>query len=148
MLQVQAFQADRCFHYEMDAEELAEWLQWDDAACFDRILVDGVDLTRQLPTIGGWVLRARSGWYPSVEHFNTFTILSLMPPSGSFLQSIYVTDPAQVVVDPVGPSQGSTWVIRGASWLTGRTPELRLAWRDVGAAGKFDLGFRLARYAE
>jgi formylglycine-generating enzyme required for sulfatase activity len=62
--------------------------------------------------------------------------------------SIYVTDPARVVVDPFGPSQGTTWVIRGASWLTGRTPELRLAWRDVGAAGKADLGFRLARYVE
>jgi formylglycine-generating enzyme required for sulfatase activity len=62
--------------------------------------------------------------------------------------SIYVTDPDKVVVDPTGPSQGQTWVIRGASWLTGRTPELRLAWRDVAAAGKADLGFRLARYAE
>jgi formylglycine-generating enzyme required for sulfatase activity len=62
--------------------------------------------------------------------------------------SIYVTDPSQVVVDPVGPAEGSTWVIRGSSWLTGRTPELRLAWREVGAAARFDLGFRLARYAE
>ena len=44
MFQVQAFLADRCFCYEMDAEELAEWLQWDDAACFDRILVDGVEV--------------------------------------------------------------------------------------------------------
>jgi hypothetical protein len=41
--QVQAFQADRSFSYEMDSEELQEWLQWDDAACFDRILVDGVE---------------------------------------------------------------------------------------------------------
>jgi formylglycine-generating enzyme required for sulfatase activity len=62
--------------------------------------------------------------------------------------SIYVTDPDKVVVDPVGPSEGQTWVIRGASWLTGRTPDLRLAWRDGAAAGQPDLGFRLARYAE
>jgi len=62
--------------------------------------------------------------------------------------SIYVTDPEKVVTDPAGPGQGDTWVLRGSSWLTGRTPELRLAWRDVGAAGKPDLGFRLARYAE
>ena len=40
MLQVQAFQADRCFRYEMDAEELAEWLQWE-GCFFDRVLVDG-----------------------------------------------------------------------------------------------------------
>ena len=62
--------------------------------------------------------------------------------------SIYVADPDKVVVDPVGPGEGQTWVIRGASWLTGRTPDLRLAWRDGAAAGQADLGFRLARYAE
>jgi formylglycine-generating enzyme required for sulfatase activity len=62
--------------------------------------------------------------------------------------SIYVTDPDKVVTDPVGPAQGETWVIRGAGWLTGRTPDLRLAWRDVGTSGRPDLGFRLARYAE
>jgi len=62
--------------------------------------------------------------------------------------SIYVTGADAVATDPVGPSQGETWVIRGSSWLTGKTPDLRLAWRDVGAAGKPDLGFRIARYAE
>ncbi len=62
--------------------------------------------------------------------------------------SIYVTDPDKVVTDPVGPAQGETWVLRGASWLTGRTPDLRLAWRDVGATARPDVGFRIARYAE
>ena len=62
--------------------------------------------------------------------------------------SIYVTGTDRVVTDPVGPAQGETWVIRGSSWLTGRTPDLRLAWRDVGSVGKPDLGFRIARYAE
>ncbi len=61
---------------------------------------------------------------------------------------IYVTGPEQVFVDPAGPQQGETWTIRGSSWLTGRTPELRTAWRDVGSGGKPDLGFRIARYAE
>jgi len=62
--------------------------------------------------------------------------------------SIYLTDPDKVFTDPLGPSAGETWVVRGASWLTGRTPDLRTAWRDVGSSGKPDLGFRLARYAE
>jgi hypothetical protein len=39
-------------------------------------------------------------------------------------------------------------VIRGASWLTGKTPELRLASRDSGMSARPDLGFRIARYAE
>jgi len=62
--------------------------------------------------------------------------------------SIYLADPDKVFTDPTGPSAGDTWVVRGASWLSGRTPDLRVAWRDVGSAGKPDLGFRLARYAE
>lgn len=61
---------------------------------------------------------------------------------------IYVTGPEQVFVDPAGPAQGETWTIRGSSWLTGRTPDLRTAWRDVGSGGQPDLGFRIARYAE
>jgi formylglycine-generating enzyme required for sulfatase activity len=62
--------------------------------------------------------------------------------------TIYVTGADQVVTDPVGPGEGDTWTLRGSSWLTGRTPDLRLAWRDTGASGRPDLGFRIARYAE
>lgn len=62
--------------------------------------------------------------------------------------TIYVASPGQVVTDPVGPAEGDTWVLRGASWLTGRTPDLRVAWRDTAASGRPDLGFRIARYAE
>ncbi|MFZ8964992.1 MAG: PEGA domain-containing protein [Steroidobacteraceae bacterium] len=62
--------------------------------------------------------------------------------------SIYVTDASSSFVDPVGPEAGEAWVVRGAGWLTGRTPELRLAWRDGAAVGRQDLGFRIARYAE
>jgi formylglycine-generating enzyme required for sulfatase activity len=62
--------------------------------------------------------------------------------------SIYVVGPDHVDTDPVGPRAGESHVIRGASWLTGKIPELRLAARDSGSGGRPDLGFRIARYAE
>jgi hypothetical protein len=39
-------------------------------------------------------------------------------------------------------------VIRGAGWLTGKIPDLRLAARDSAVSARPDLGFRIARYAE
>ena len=62
--------------------------------------------------------------------------------------SIYVVGPDHVSTDPVGPRAGESYVIRGASWLTGKIPDLRLAARDSGAGARPDLGFRIARYAE
>ncbi len=62
--------------------------------------------------------------------------------------SIYVVGPEHVSTDPVGPRAGESYVIRGAGWLTGKIPELRVASRASGSAGKPDLGFRIARYAE
>jgi len=50
--------------------------------------------------------------------------------------------------DPLGPARGSAHVIRGPSWRHGGLVELRLAYRDQGEAGRDDVGFRLARYAE
>jgi len=62
--------------------------------------------------------------------------------------SIYVVGPDHVSTDPAGPRAGENYVIRGASWLTGKIPELRLAARDSGNTARPDLGFRIARYAE
>ncbi len=53
-----------------------------------------------------------------------------------------------VVTDPLGGQRGDNYVIRGASWALGRLPELRLSYRDYGQAGRDDVGFRIARYAE
>ena len=52
-----------------------------------------------------------------------------------------------VVRDPLGPSNGELHVVRGASWARGYLPQLRLAYRDSGAKGSHDIGFRVARYA-
>jgi formylglycine-generating enzyme required for sulfatase activity len=62
--------------------------------------------------------------------------------------SIYVVGPDHVSTDPMGPRAGESYVIRGASWLTGKVAELRAAVRDSGSSGRPDLGFRIARYAE
>jgi formylglycine-generating enzyme required for sulfatase activity len=62
--------------------------------------------------------------------------------------SIYVVGPDYQSVDPVGPKAGDNYVIRGAGWLTGKVPELRLAARESGSAARPDVGFRIARYAE
>ncbi len=50
--------------------------------------------------------------------------------------------------DPTGPRTGTSWVVRGASWRHASITQLRLSWRDNDAAGRDDLGFRIARYAE
>jgi formylglycine-generating enzyme required for sulfatase activity len=62
--------------------------------------------------------------------------------------SIYVVGPDHVATDPLGPRAGEKYVIRGAGWLTGKVAELRNASRDSGFAGRPDVGFRIARYAE
>jgi formylglycine-generating enzyme required for sulfatase activity len=62
--------------------------------------------------------------------------------------SIYVVGPDYLSTDPVGPKTGETYVVRGAGWMTGKVPELRLAVRDSGRSARPDLGFRIARYAE
>jgi len=51
-------------------------------------------------------------------------------------------------LDPLGNQRGDNYVIRGASWTQARLPQLRLSYRDYGQAGRDDVGFRLARYAE
>jgi formylglycine-generating enzyme required for sulfatase activity len=50
--------------------------------------------------------------------------------------------------DPLGGQTGDNYVIRGASWTQAKLSELRLAYRDYGQAGRNDVGFRIARYAE
>lgn len=52
-----------------------------------------------------------------------------------------------IAKDPLGPDSGEFHVIRGASWARGYLPQLRLAYRDYGAKGTHDVGFRVARYA-
>ncbi|RMF98117.1 MAG: PEGA domain-containing protein [Gammaproteobacteria bacterium] len=51
-------------------------------------------------------------------------------------------------LDPTGPESGQYHVIRGSSWRHASISELRFAYRDFGDAGRLDVGFRIARWAE
>jgi formylglycine-generating enzyme required for sulfatase activity len=53
-----------------------------------------------------------------------------------------------IQTDPLGPQNGDNYVIRGASWSHSKIAQLRLSHRDYGQAGRDDVGFRIARYAE
>ncbi|MFT5710309.1 MAG: sulfatase activating formylglycine-generating enzyme [Halioglobus sp.] len=53
-----------------------------------------------------------------------------------------------VAIDPSGGQSGDNYVIRGASWTQSKIGDLRLSHRDYGQAGRDDVGFRIARYAE
>jgi formylglycine-generating enzyme required for sulfatase activity len=50
--------------------------------------------------------------------------------------------------DPLGGQSGDYYTIRGAAWTHAKLSELRLTYRDYGQAGRDDVGFRIARYAE
>ncbi|MBT4519561.1 MAG: PEGA domain-containing protein [Halieaceae bacterium] len=63
-------------------------------------------------------------------------VYSIPPPNGA------------TRVDPTGSQSGDNYVIRGASWAHSKIGELRLSYRDYGEAGRDDVGFRIARYAE
>ena len=58
------------------------------------------------------------------------------------------SDSGTTQVDPTGLQTGDNYVIRGASWSHSKIAELRLSYRDYGQAGRDDVGFRIARYAE
>jgi formylglycine-generating enzyme required for sulfatase activity len=52
------------------------------------------------------------------------------------------------VIYPTGPATGNSYVIRGSSWRHAGITELRLSYRDYGAAARNDVGFRIARNAD
>ena len=65
-----------------------------------------------------------------------------------WVHDFYEIPPASAVTDPMGPDAGEYHVIRGSSWMHGTITDLRTSFRDYGADGRPDLGFRIARFAE
>lgn len=67
-----------------------------------------------------------------------------------WVHDVYSIPPANgaTVQDPLGGQNGDNHVLRGAAWTHSKLAELRLSYRDYGQAGRDDVGFRIARYAE
>jgi len=57
-------------------------------------------------------------------------------------------DAQAVAIDPMNPAAGNQHAVRGSSWRSASSADLRVAARAAGAAPRDDLGFRIARYAE
>jgi formylglycine-generating enzyme required for sulfatase activity len=66
-----------------------------------------------------------------------------------WMHDVYESLPAAVAMtDPLGPTTDGPHAVRGANWRSATIPELRLAWREGGAAPSVVIGFRVARFAE
>ena len=67
-----------------------------------------------------------------------------------WMHDYYTIYPSEAGIerDPLGPTEGELYAIRGSSWMDASVTELRLSYRDYGNQPRPDLGFRIARYAE
>ncbi len=94
----------------------------------------------------GQVVSATVGSFPPNHH----GLFDMGGNVAEWVHDVYQISPANAAAetDPTGPQSGDNYVIRGASWALGRLSELRLSYRDYGQAGRDDVGFRIARYAE
>jgi formylglycine-generating enzyme required for sulfatase activity len=94
----------------------------------------------------GHVVSAPVGSFPP----NQNGLFDLGGNVAEWVHDVYTIPPSSgvVKVDPLGSQTGDNFTIRGASWALSKLTELRLTFRDYGQAGRDDVGFRLARYAE
>lgn len=94
----------------------------------------------------GFAVTAPVGKFPP----NPLGIFDMGGNVAEWVHDYYVVAPSstEVVVDPMGPSEGTQHVIRGSSWKHSSVTDLRLSARDFGTNARNDLGFRIARNAE
>jgi len=94
----------------------------------------------------GEVVSAQVGSYKANQH----RLFDMGGNVAEWVHDVYSIPSANgaTETDPLGAQSGDNYVIRGASWSHSKIAELRLSYRDYGQAGRDDVGFRLARYAE
>jgi formylglycine-generating enzyme required for sulfatase activity len=146
-------EAEWAFVARVDGEEPLRRFTWGEAFPPDRVMENVADNSSAYVTgrilngyEDGYVVSAPVGSFEP-NHRGLFDIGGNV---SEWIHDVY-TIPASsgvVVTDPLGAQRGDNYVIRGASWALGRLPELRLSYRDYGQAGRDDVGFRIARYAE
>ena len=88
---------------------------------------------------------APSGTYAS----NELGIFDLAGNVSEWINDYYSVElHRKTLVDPLGPTQGDYYVIRGSNYTHGRFSELRWTFRDYGSDPRPDVGFRIARFVE
>lgn len=94
----------------------------------------------------GYIVSAPVGSFPS----NHRGLYDMGGNVAEWVHDVYAIPSAnaELATDPLGALKGDNYTVRGASWALSRLSELRLTFRDYGASGRDDLGFRIARYAE
>jgi formylglycine-generating enzyme required for sulfatase activity len=94
----------------------------------------------------GHVVSAPVGSYPPNQH----GLFDMGGNVAEWVHDVYTIPLANAATqtDPLGEANGDNYVIRGASWSQAKLTPLRLVHRDYGQAGRDDVGFRVARYAE
>ncbi|MGH8196495.1 MAG: PEGA domain-containing protein [Woeseiaceae bacterium] len=119
------------------------------------------------PDSGNYADQSAEGVLPSIlpgydDGFTATAPVGTFPPNAlglydgggnvaEWVQDYYaVPTPGQTepLIDPAGPGRGTDHVIRGSSWRHAGILELRLAYRDFGSEGRYDVGFRIARNAD
>ena len=79
---------------------------------------------------------------------NAYGIFDLGGNVAEWIQDFYTVDvveATELVEDPLGPADGQTHVVRGASWRSVTAQDLRVAARASSSDGREDVGFRIAR---
>jgi 2-isopropylmalate synthase len=86
--------------------------------------------------------------YLPIDPANAVGVYDLGGNVAEWVQDFYAIDSVETAErsdDPLGPEIGRFHGVRGASWRSATVTDLRAAYRNYGAEGREDVGFRIAR---